>query len=153
MPLGLRAGVERAEVSRPARLGVLLARNETILARFQLPDHGRSKRCRPGTSCKRDARQGGWLLSREQVPHVPHRHREATLSQVVDDALLVLPCPAIPIRIPAGATNLELVARDEALRRVALTREAKLGRHEGAPAGTWLAGPRSLKPIPGGLRA
>src|SRR5499426_302070 len=96
---------------------------------------------------------GRLLLSREQVPHVPHGHREATLSQVVDDALLVLPCPAIPIRIPAGATNLEVVARDEALRRVALTREAKLGRHERAPAGTWLAGPRALTGHPGGLHA
>src|SRR5262245_44183069 len=73
------------------------------------------------------------LLPREQVPHVAHRHREAMLSQVFDDPLLVLPCPAIPIRVPAGATNREAVARDEALRRVALTREAKLGRHEDAP--------------------
>src|SRR5262245_1507328 len=75
------------------------------------------------------------LLPREQVPHVPHRHREAMLSQVFDDPLLVLPCPAIPIRVPAGATNREAVARDEALRRVALTCEAKLGRHEDAPRG------------------
>src|SRR5215813_5763976 len=95
---------------------------------------------------------GRLLLSREQVPHVPHGHREATLSQVVDDALLVLPCPAIPIRIPAGATNVEVVARDEALRGVALAREARFGRHEGASRGNVdCNSPRSLPVTPGGV--
>src|SRR5262245_66666045 len=92
------------------------------------------------------------LLSRKQVPHVPHRHRKATLSQMINDTLLVLPCPAIPIRIPAGATNVEVVARDAALRGVALAREGRFGRHEGAFRGhVDCNSPRSLAVTVGGV--
>src|SRR5215831_3378674 len=79
--------------------------------------------------------KGPSLLSREQAPHVPHRHWEPMVLQVVDDALLVLPRPATPIRVPARTANMEVVTREVALRGVALAREAKLGRHDGAPRG------------------